>query len=483
MARQYYGVEKGLRIYAENSDNNVIVFTGSGAPAATAEFNDAPIGSLYIREGSGELYQKAADTNSVGDWVLNGGADIGTWRPEKIRALSGDTGITSGVARDLTASPFSDDEGTQLSAADFAIGEYAIIDNVLYEVTDVSAPNVTFTTASPALSEGDTFLAINYLPDSPDSQEGQAIVTYNGSAMVKIGDIDWNFATGIELAAGYSAGSGDVTASDSVQSALEKIDGNNDAQDTLLGTTQGAVDLGTFSGVTISDANSVKGALQELETAHEEVDQNVNDLITLSGVAENSTDLGTFTGSVITDNTTVKNALQELESKDEAQDGIITEIDANVDDLITAVGIPENQVNLGVFTGFGAILLTATETVKSAIQKITDFLGNLRSVEEVNVSTQTVIDSVGVSDVAACKWFIVAFEEATPANREAIEVFALNDGASADFNEVSKLRLGTTGGNFLQLSVDVSGGNMRLLVDTNTTGLTVRARRVAVEDI
>lgn len=42
--------------------------------------------------------------------------------------------------------------------------------------------------------------------------------------------------------------------------------------------------------------------------------QNTVDAATLSGVALNSTDLGTFTGSTITDNQTIKGALQDLES-------------------------------------------------------------------------------------------------------------------------------------------------------------------------
>ena len=46
-----------------------------------------------------------------------------------------------------------------------------------------------------------------------------------------------------------------------------------------------------------------------------EIDGNVNDLVTLSGVAENATDLGTFTGSTITDNSDIKTALQELETE------------------------------------------------------------------------------------------------------------------------------------------------------------------------
>lgn len=42
-------------------------------------------------------------------------------------------------------------------------------------------------------------------------------------------------------------------------------------------------------------------------------DTKVNNLITLSGVAANSTSLGTFTGSTISDSNTIKGALQELE--------------------------------------------------------------------------------------------------------------------------------------------------------------------------
>ena len=45
-----------------------------------------------------------------------------------------------------------------------------------------------------------------------------------------------------------------------------------------------------------------------------EIDGNVDDLITLSGVAENASGLGTFTGSTISDASTVKDALQDLET-------------------------------------------------------------------------------------------------------------------------------------------------------------------------
>jgi len=482
MSRNLFDVELGLKISEENSENGVMVLAGTAVPDGTSgKQGDAEIGSIYIRRGTGELYQKVTNISAASDYVLIGGASVGKFRAELVRAVTGDT-ITPG-ARNLSTTPFTDDEGTQLAAGDFAVGEYVIGNSVIYEVTDVSAPSITLSSVPGYLdlAEGDTFVAHNYLPDSPAGQEGKALVTYNGTQIVKLSDIDWNFADGISLAAGYTAGSGDISASDTVQSAIQKLDGNNDNQDTLLGTSQGATDLGTFAGATISDNTTVKGALGELESAHEEVDANVNDLITLSGMPENSTDLGTFTGSVISDNTTVKNALQQLESKDETQDGIITEIDANVDDLITLSGVAENSTNLGAFTGFGTILFTATETVKSALQAVATFLGSLRSTEVTGVTAAATVDEVPVATIQACKWLVTAFEEATPANKKSFEVFAMNDGTNTDDTVYAKLKLGASFD--VTLSTDVSGGNMRLRASSGTAGVTVRARRIAVEDV
>lgn len=493
MARELFETEIGILITDENSDSGVSILQGTAAPdGVSGKQGDAAIGSLYIRRDTGELYQKIANAGAAADYQLNGAssATIGTWRGEKVVAATNDT-VTAGVARNLSTTPFADDEGTQLTASDFSLGDFIIADAdgtpVLLEVTDVSAPSVTFSTPSsaPALAQDDTFVVRNYLPDTPGDQEGQAIVTIGsgGGSVIKVADVDWNFADGISLAATYTPASGNITSADTVQSAVEKLDGNNDAQDQVLGTAQGDTNLGTFSGTTISDNQSVKSALQEVELAHEEVDANVNDLITLSGVAENATNLGTFTGAVIADNSTVKSALQQLESKDETQDGIITEIDANVDDLISLSGVAENTTNLGAFTGFGSILFTATETIKSALQAVADFLGNLRSTEVTSVTTAVTVDEVPVASVGACKWLVTAFEEATPANRVAREIYAINDGTNSDDTVYAKLKLGTTSGSFLTLTTDVSGGNMRLRASSSTAGLTVRARRIAVEDV
>ena len=119
-----------------------------------------------------------------------------------------------------------------------------------------------------------------------------------------------------------------------VKAAIDELDSTLDSAVadiadlvTLSGVAANSTDLGTFTGTTIPDAQTIKQALQALETAHEEVDQNVNDLITLTGVAENATNLGTFTGSTISNNTTIKSALQELETAVEANSASINAFD------------------------------------------------------------------------------------------------------------------------------------------------------------
>jgi len=93
---------------------------------------------------------------------------------------------------------------------------------------------------------------------------------------------------------------------------------------TLSGVTDASDSLGTFTGSTVADSSTVKTALQALETSVEtkldssaiptKATLDVDHLITLSGVTDASDSLGTFTGSTISDSDTVKGALQDLET-------------------------------------------------------------------------------------------------------------------------------------------------------------------------
>jgi len=392
MARVLHGISKGIRLYRENSDSEFVdqIF-GSAAPGGdTGEQDDAPIGSIYIRQNgaSSTLYQKQTDTDSASDWIENGSSNavVGLWRPEKLRALTNDT-VAAG-SRDLSTSPFADDETPLLTAADFTVGDFIVQDAdgspSLMEVTAVSSPNVTFAAAANPLVPNDTFITDSYLPDSAGDQENQAIVNYTGSIMIKLGDIDWNFADGINMAAGYASQNGTVSSADTVNSAIEKLDGNQQDIQTASGLTQGDTSYGTFSGDIIPDNQNNKQALQALETALEAI--------------------------------------------------------------------------------------SAGETV-----------------EVTGITAETTVDEISADDFDECEWEVVAFEEATPANKKFFRINGFHNGtASADASNVKDtVKDNIKFGSFnLVRKVDLSGSGaaqkMRLRISSTTAGVTVKVRRTCV---
>ena len=115
---------------------------------------------------------------------------------------------------------------------------------------------------------------------------------------------------------------------------------------TLTGAAKDAVNLGAFTGTTISGNPTIKQALQDLETSLEtkgsgasvtSVSTAVGDLNTLTGVAQNEEDLGTFTGSTLPDSQTVKSLLQTIETSLEdisAVDTAVVDAGDNVNRLV-----------------------------------------------------------------------------------------------------------------------------------------------------
>ena len=183
----------------------------------------------------------------------------------------------------------------------------------------------------------------------------------------------------------------------------------------LLSDVASTTDLGTFTGTTIDNNQSIKAALQALETALEaettargtaisnlvdgapalldtlnEIAAAINDdenfvttitnlinanethidnVATLTGVAKDSANLGTFTGSTIADSSTLKAAIQALETAVEtkATSAVVTEVDGNVDDLISLSGVAENSTGLGTFTGS---TISDASNIKDALQDL-----------------------------------------------------------------------------------------------------------------
>ena len=147
---------------------------------------------------------------------------------------------------------------------------------------------------------------------------------------------------------------------------------------TLSGVDKDSTNMGTFTGSTITDNQTIKAILQLLETAVEaratsvtvtEVDENVDDLTTAVGIDEQATDLGTFTGTTIADNQTVKQALQALETSVESKgsSASLTSLTTAVGDLNTLSGVAQNDEDLGTFTGS---TIADSQTIKQALQAL-----------------------------------------------------------------------------------------------------------------
>ena len=203
----------------------------------------------------------------------------------------------------------------------------------------------------------------------------------------------------------------------------------------LLSDVASTTDLGTFSGSTIDNNQSIKQALQALETALEaetaargtaisnlvdgapalldtlnEIAAAINDdenfvttitnlidanethidnVATLTGVAKDSANLGTFTGSTIADSSTVKAAIQALETalETKAASAVVTEIDGNVDDLISLSGVAENASGLGTFTGS---TISDASTIKDALQDLETAVEGAQAGSAVADRTKTI---------------------------------------------------------------------------------------------
>jgi len=275
MARQGFNFEKFFEILDENEQrgSGLKGFRVSAAPGGDAgEQDSAALGSIAMNDTTGAFYKKIANAGALADWEeLTSSTVVATnWRPETVRASTNEA-LSAGVT-DPTS--WADNDGG-LDGTAFSVGEYVYGDYdgtpALWEVTVVGgASSITLAAASDPLADGDTFVTRNHLPD-PSGQEDEAIILYNGSGSVKIADVNWEVADAIFLTAGYTAGNGNISASESVNSAIQKLDGNQQDIQSASGLTQGDVDYGSFTGDSLADAQTSKQLFQRVETLLEQL--------------------------------------------------------------------------------------------------------------------------------------------------------------------------------------------------------------------
>ena len=242
------------------------------------------------------------------------------------------------------------------------------------------------------------------------TQDGGTTFT---SKRISISNLFSSVASGTDL----GTFSGDTIADNaSVKSALQALETAHEAEvanrataiqtavNDLIGGAPGTLDTLNEIAAALNDDANAATTLTALATANE---VHIDNAVTLTGVAKDSTDLGTFTGSTITDNQTLKSALQQLETALEAEEtaraaavsaentamlaavaAVQADVDQNesdadtaiaanevhIDNLATLTGLAKDSTDLGNFTGStitnGTVLKTALQELETALEAV-----------------------------------------------------------------------------------------------------------------
>ena len=188
-----------------------------------------------------------------------------TWKV-KAFAITADAGLNAAADGTILSNllPFSDDDGTDLVIGDFSDGQYLLSSgatNKRFSVYDDGGTLKVTTSDVEQPEDSFTYVVKHDLIDA-DGQENTAIYHVEGTTLVKIGDVDFSVATGIDLSSGYApAGSTTVepTVGDSVEDAISKLHG-------------GALDDGVITTRVIGDAQVTAAKLDSDYIQTSEVD-------------------------------------------------------------------------------------------------------------------------------------------------------------------------------------------------------------------
>ena len=450
-----------------------------------------------------------------------------------------------------TLLPFSDDEGTALVIGDFSAGNWLLSrhtsgtdklwkvydDGGTLKLSDGTGTTAPSTEEFDALGTGDAFIVLNDLVDSPADQENESLWVYNGTDLTKVGDIDWGVATGINLSGTYTAAASGsstaVAASDSLETAIGKLDGAQKDILTTLGVSQGDTNLGAIGGGAgadeiLTDTETVKSALIKLG---DEIgvavtgtnvlsDQAVNLNLDAIDTAIGDRDYTSTHAAGLTDSESLTASIEKLNLEIGAAvtgTNVISDqaINLNFNAIDTAIGDRD-------YTSTHAAGLTDSETLTASIEKLnleigaavtnTDWTEGVEGAEtsrisdqainlnidelaqgmgEINVRrtytgtpTNAVIDTFTASDsnsgFATVQW-IVEVHDATNSKKESRRITGTVDvtGVDVDWSSADIQRTGSGVISGLSWDVTISGSTVSLEL-TASVAVDVKTQRLVV---
>jgi len=246
-----------------------------------------------------------------------------------------------------------------------------------------------------------------------------------GPDVIKIADFDLSTAATIKMATGYNPVSGNPSAADSIQGAVQKIDGNVDAVETVLGTAQGDTDLGNTGLNILADNTDVITAVTDLDNA--------------------TSDNADYVGRDVT----VDDAMPDFTAL--AGSGMDTDYTPNYisdsDDLTLSIA-----------------------KLDQALKDSTEAMG--AETTTTGITGETVVNTYSVAGNIGAKFLVFAWDGA--GNRYAAEVYTLNNDTTVDFTEYGILSVGTSS---LDIAAEVNGSDIELKVTPASGTYTVKVQR------
>ncbi len=420
-------------------------YTGS-AGTSSPDYNQ----ENYVTDGD-SLEEAISKLDAALQAVDNIAATGVNWR-QSIMGATGDV-ITTGAADYAGTDHFSDDDVPFWTHDMWADG-----DQMLSLNATTSGIIYTWNAGGDAWVQTDTLgandaVSVRYdFPDDPGSQEDGAsyMMANDLSGVIKIADFDMETAATIAISSGYTATSGTISSSDSVESAIEKLDANAtaagsafDALEVRVTTNEGDISSNDTDIATNASGVAANGAdIDDLEAA-------VGSATGLAGMDYTST------GYVTVDSSAVA-AISALDTALIATDATVSGLGVDsANNYQYIVNVDTAHDNLAA-----AVLKEATTAVGAS-------------------STDTVVDTVPQTGNLGAKWFVIAYDGG--GNRYAAEIYAMHDGTtSADLTEYAILTIGTK----LKIDFDVAanGTSMSLTCDNrDASPVTVKTQRITVQ--
>jgi len=227
----------------------------------------------------------------------------------------------------------------------------------------------------------------------------------------------------------------------------------------------------TKSGNTINVGDANKGVQVNADDLEIDASEIAGDGLKQNGVSSYLLDIepADFAGNGLEDN-----GSDDLQVKPDATGGVNLATVISVTSNGVAVKIDDDTIGENgsnqLYVKAGSIGDTELDVTINAPKKF--------SADNQDASSGLTMDQVATASYCEAWWLVTVMSNATGTKREAYEVHALHDGSgSVDSTQYAKLKTGSSISG-LSISVDVSGGNMRLRV-TATENIDWRGTRIA----